>query len=89
MSSYTYLPKEITANRNRWQTDRDGTWGNAKSVLVQIGFIYQEKRKCETVVTVSWSIQSVRDCFYSPANSRTIIYVVAPTKRTTETTSIQ
>jgi len=30
------------------------------------------------VVTVSWS---VRECFYSPANSRTTIYVVAPTKR--------
>ena len=30
---------------------------------------------------------SVHEYLYSPANSRTIMYVVAPTKRTTEITS--
>jgi hypothetical protein len=30
----------------------------------------------------------MREYLYSPANSRTIIYVVAPMKRTTETASI-
>ena len=30
----------------------------------------------------------MHEYLYSPANSRTIIYVVAPMKRTTETTSI-
>jgi len=30
---------------------------------------------------------SVREYLYSPANSRTIMYVVAPIKRMTETTS--
>jgi len=49
----------------------------------------REERNGRNVCRDLFSHQGfVREYLYSPANSRTIIYVEAPMKRTTETTSI-